>query len=207
MFYGQYNLDQVIFERFFKNKKNGFFVECGAFDGETESTCKFFEESLSWTGINIEPVPYAYNKLIINRPNCININAAISDKNDILNFTNAIHPILGLNFGNGSLAHSAEHKKSLIDEGCIFERFDVNVIKFFEIWDKHHQPEIDLFVLDVEGHEINALYGILEIPNLFLPKVFCIEDTICNKDQLNMLLSLDYSYHSSHAHNAFYIKK
>lgn len=40
MFYGQYELDKVIFERFFKDKVNGFFVECVAFDGESESNGK-----------------------------------------------------------------------------------------------------------------------------------------------------------------------
>ena len=40
-----------------KNQKNGFFVECGAFDGETRSNTLILEEELEWNGILIEADP------------------------------------------------------------------------------------------------------------------------------------------------------
>ena len=55
-FYGQFDppVDRFLFERFFAgSKRPGVFIECGAFDGETESSCKFFEESLGWWGTGI----------------------------------------------------------------------------------------------------------------------------------------------------------
>lgn len=207
MFYGQYELDRIIFERFFKDKVGGFFVECGAFDGISESSCKFFEESMNWKGINIEPVPYAFNKLKNNRLNCINLNYALSSTSDKKTFTNAIHPSLGLNFGNGSLNHKEHHKNELIGMGCKFETFEVECVRFENIWKQHGTPDIDLFVLDVEGHEIEALDGILSISYQSLPKVFCIEDTIADKNKLNDMLLPLYNYHSNYAHNSFYIKK
>jgi FkbM family methyltransferase len=206
MFYGQFELDRVLYETFFKDKKNGFFVECGAFDGLTESTCKFFEESLNWTGCNIEPTPYAYNKLIQNRPNCINVQCALSSENKRATFTNAIHPEMGIHFGNGSLSHSDMHKDELIRTGCRFETFEVDCVQFNELYQKHSMPDIDLFVLDVEGHEANALQGILSIPQSALPKIFCIEHTITGADVIMNLLSSYYTYHSKHLHNAFYVK-
>ena len=66
-YYGQLSLDKVIHETFFPEKRNGFFVECGAYDGLGESTCKFFEETMGWTGLNIEPVPYTFDRLVVNR--------------------------------------------------------------------------------------------------------------------------------------------
>lgn len=207
MFYGQYDLDRVIYETFFKTKRNGFFVECGAFDGLMECSCKFFEETMGWTGLNIEPVPYPYSKLIVNRPNCINVNAALSSTNGKATFTNAIHPSMGRMFGNGSLAHTEAHKKELINMGCTFESIDVESVRFKDLYEKHTLPDIDLFVLDVEGHESDALQGILDIPATALPKVFCIEYTITGNDKITEMLSPYYTFHSKYTHNAFFVRK
>jgi FkbM family methyltransferase len=206
MFYGQFELDRIIYETFFQNKRNGFFVECGAFDGLTECTCKFFEETMGWTGLNIEPTPYAFNKLKQNRPNCINENYALSSATGKAIFTNAIHPSHGLHFGNGSLSHSENHKNELINTGCSFETFEVNKIIFIDLYNKYSLPDIDLFVLDVEGHEADALKGILLLPQHALPKVFCIENSITNSNKIVHMLSQSYIFHSQHAHNAFYTK-
>ena len=112
-YYGQLELDKVLYETFFKDKRDGFFVECGAYDGVDESTCKFFEETMGWKGLNIEPVPYTFERLIKNRPNTINENYAISSKNGVATFTNPLHPVLGRNFGCGSLKHSEVHWNSI----------------------------------------------------------------------------------------------
>ena len=40
-----------------KIQKNGFFVECGALDGETRSNTLILEEELEWNGILIEADP------------------------------------------------------------------------------------------------------------------------------------------------------
>lgn len=206
MFYAQYELDKFIQNNFFKDKKNGFFVECGAFDGLSECTCKFFEESMGWKGLNIEPVPYAYNKLVINRPNSINENYALSNNNGTAIFTNAIHPGLGRNFGNGSLSHAKIHMDDLISQGCSFETFEVQTIRFEELHKKHSLPEIDLFVLDVEGAETEALAGIITMPVSVLPKIFCIEDTISDPKVIFDMMSKTHSFYGRHANNAFYIK-
>jgi hypothetical protein len=70
-FYGQFEtpVDRFIFERYFPDTGiMGTFVECGAFDGLTECSCKFFEETMGWTGHNLEPVLWIFEKLIANRP-------------------------------------------------------------------------------------------------------------------------------------------
>ncbi|HUC95613.1 MAG TPA: FkbM family methyltransferase [Candidatus Saccharimonadia bacterium] len=206
MFYGQFELDKVLYQTFFQNKKEGFFVECGAFDGLTESTCKFFEESMGWTGMNIEPTPYAYNKLIQNRPHCINLQYALSSTNGKATFTNAIHPSLGLHFGNGSLNHTSNHKDELVAMGCNFETFEVECIRFDNLHQTHNIKQIDLFVLDVEGHECNALDGILSLPQNSLPLIFCIEHSITGSDKINKMLKPYYTFHSKHAHNAFFVR-
>lgn len=207
MYYGQFELDKIIHQTFFKDKRNGFFVECGAFDGLTESTCKFFEESMGWTGLNIEPTPYGFERLIKNRPNCINLNCALSSLHKKATFTNAIHPTMGRHFGNGSLNHTKEHKTELLNSGCTFETFDIECFKFSELHKEYNLSEIDLFVLDVEGHEVDALSGILNINESFLPKVFCIETSISGFDIISKMLEKNYKFHSNSNHNSFFVKK
>lgn len=205
-FYGQHNLDEFLYKNYFIDKTNGIFVECGAFDGLIENTCKFFEETLNWQGMNIEPVPYAFNKLKTNRPKSVNINCALSNVSTIKKFTNIIHPTLGHNFGNGSLSHAKWHKDQLLKAGCKEEIFDIECKKFSELFPLLNRP-IDLFVLDVEGHELEALSGILELDKQYLPKVFCIEYPICTLEKLNQYLNKLYIQSKLYQHNAIFIKK
>ena len=62
-FYSQWGQDKYIYNNFFKNKKDGFFLEIGADDGVRFSNCKFFEDNLNWKGIAIEARQDAYNNL------------------------------------------------------------------------------------------------------------------------------------------------
>lgn len=206
MYYGQFELDRVLHETFFKEKRNGFFVECGAWDGLTESTCKFFEETMGWSGMNIEPAPASYRRLINNRPNSINVNKALSSVTEVKTFTNALHPDMGDHFGNGSLNHTNQHKQELVDMGCKFETFEVSCTTFHQIYEEHQLKEIDLFVLDVEGHEIEALKGIITLPFEAQPKVFCIEHSFSGSNEISEMLKKHYTFHSKSHHNAFFVK-
>ena len=57
MYYSQCQEDIYLNENIFKNKKNGVYIELGALDGILYSNTKFFEDSLNWKGILIEPHP------------------------------------------------------------------------------------------------------------------------------------------------------
>ena len=46
-FYSQFQQDKFVYENYFKNKQNGFFVDIGAYDGEIDSNSLFFE-NLGW---------------------------------------------------------------------------------------------------------------------------------------------------------------
>jgi hypothetical protein len=41
-------------DRVLHGRHNGFFVECGAFDGESASNSLFFETDRNWTGLLVE---------------------------------------------------------------------------------------------------------------------------------------------------------
>jgi len=79
MFYAQYNQDKFLETYVFKGYKNGFFIDVGAHNGKSINNTLYFEKNNNWTGINIEPIKNVYDKLIVNRPNSININCAVSN--------------------------------------------------------------------------------------------------------------------------------
>lgn len=201
MYYGQQELDRYIYDKFFPTKLNGFFVECGAYDGVHECTCKFFESERGWSGVNIEPVPIMFERLVTNRPDSTNLNIALSDTNETKQFTEVTLPGYGLTT-NGSLTHSAWHMGHLVRSGGSFNKYDVSCKRFDSL---RINNEIDLFVLDVEGHEAQALAGIMTITNL--PKLFCIEYTICGMGPINKALGAKYNFVSTYHQNGFWLRK
>jgi hypothetical protein len=62
----------------FISKHGGFFVEAGAFDGESYSNTLFMERSLNWNGLLIEPNPDSFSKLAGKHRRAWSVNAALS---------------------------------------------------------------------------------------------------------------------------------
>lgn len=115
-FYGQFEtpVDRFIFERYFPDTGiMGTFVECGAFDGLTECSCKFFEETMGWSGYNLEPVPWIFDKLAANRPKVRNLNFGLSDATRTVQFQSVVHPKFGRATTIGSIEHTP-HTRDLI---------------------------------------------------------------------------------------------
>ena len=129
-------------ENVFKSKKNGFFIEMGALDGVTNSNSYFFEKSLNWKGLLVEPNESSY-KLISNHRSCFSMKECVYDGGFV-------------EFLEKS-GHSSIVNKSL--NNCLIEK-DVSLskkVKSITILDallKSNTPSfIDYFSLDVEGAE------------------------------------------------------
>jgi FkbM family methyltransferase len=186
--------------------KDGKFIEVGAYDGIVDSVGLFFEETHGWRGLNIEAVPYHFEKLKNNRKNCINIHCAITDSSeDSIEFTQAIHPTLGYNFGNGSIEHNSGHLDELIKTGCSFEHLSVPACRLSNII-KEYSFKADLLILDIEGGELKVLNDLLSLSNL-LPNILCIEHTIVglnNINDINDIMNNTYEYYSSKDNNSFF---
>ncbi|OWF80734.1 hypothetical protein B4903_08675, partial [Yersinia frederiksenii] len=207
-FYGQFepSVDRFIFERYFPDENiKGTFVECGAFDGLTECSCKFFEESMDWKGYNFEPTPWIYDQLCTNRPNSTNLNFALSSEIGEATFKAVDHPDFGIQCTNGSLKHTEEHAKWLKDTGCELIDVIVKTRTWRDFIEGENVQHVDLFVLDVEGHELSVIEGMNGA--LVLPDIICIEIGHLNFDRIrSKLQELGYTYDISSHVNAFFIK-
>ncbi len=149
-FYGQWfpPVDAVLFHNFFPDiDKGGVLVECGAGDGLTESCGKLFEEH-GWKCFNIEPDTERFSALCSNRPDSVNIRLALSnqDSDDSLEFI------------RGPLSHQTTQAPCRTWNSFVLnESID----------------HVDLFVLDVEGHELKVIEGMAGTK--VLPRVICAE--------------------------------
>jgi len=208
-FYGQFEVpvDEFILNRYFPDFNiKGVFVECGAFDGRTDSSCKFFEEYMGWTGYNFEPVPWIYEKLCKNRPNSNNYNLAMSNAVTSSTFTVVNHPDLEWDTGIGSIQHTEEAKKIWEDANCTFKDITVSLTTWSEFIKTNQVNYVDLFVLDVEGHELSVIEGMRGCP--VLPDIMCVEcDKVSISDIKIKLQELGYVYDTSSFVNAFFIKE
>jgi hypothetical protein len=78
--FSQHGQDAFVYETFFKSKDGqGYFVDVGAYDGVTFSNSLFFERHLGWSGICIEPLPAAFEKLRGSRT-AVCLNCAVADR-------------------------------------------------------------------------------------------------------------------------------
>jgi FkbM family methyltransferase len=208
-FYGQFDppVDRFIFERYFPDTNiQGVFVECGAFDGLTECSCKFFEETMGWKAYNIEPVPWLFESLANNRPLSRNLNLALSYRCGEATFKHAISPLVGRDFGNGSLGHQPSHLTLLEQDGCTFETLTVTTVTWNEFVAQEHLTHVDLFVLDVEGHELEVIEGMRN--NKVLPKIMCVKYGHIGLDTIrNAMSSLGYEYDITSNGNAYFVRE
>lgn len=154
-FYSQQGEDKEIFERYYKHKPktNGIFVELGAMDGLTYSNTKFFEDTLKWRGILIEPLVASYEKLLKNRPGCLNYNCAVG------------LPEKALFVGDGATAGmlhtmSANFMRDWHPEAIKENYFEVVCRPMAEIFQETGLETIDLLSVDVEGGELEVLMTI-----------------------------------------------
>jgi len=206
-FYGQFvpPLDKVLFERYFTLKQDpGVFVECGAFDGLTECTCKFFEESLGWHGVNLEPSPPIFIELVKNRPSSINVNAALAARTGRATFHGIVHPEFGEQCTNGSLNHHPSHLAYIQNEGWPIKTYEIETLTWRELVARQSLGCVDLLVLDVEGAELDVIAGMSGCA--ILPRVLCVEHGHLGVTAVREVIEpMGYRFDSSVEVNSFFV--
>jgi len=204
-FYGQFDppVDKLLYERYFPEKRGGLFVECGAAEGTLESSCKFFEESMGWRGINIEASPRLFRSLIATRPTSfLNINVALSSQNGTKIFQDIVSPA-GHSDAEGSLDHCAAQRLSILARGWGFQPVEVKTVTYSGLMEAHAIQEVDLMVLDVEGHELQVIEGM--VGSRAIPKVMCVEYSYSGLKEIGSALAgLGFKLDFTRFVNAYY---
>lgn len=159
-FYSQFGQDEFIYNSFFKNKKDGFFVDIGASDPVEGSNTLFFEE-LGWNGILVEPNKFDVEKLRQKRKSPVE-NVAIYNKSgnsEFLALTGYTKVLSGL-LTEQDPRHLNRIKSEIAQFGGEAEIINVETITFGDLLDKHNQTKIDYLSIDTEGSEFSILESI-----------------------------------------------
>jgi FkbM family methyltransferase len=157
-FYSQFRQDEFVYTTYFKDKKNGVFVDIGAYDGEVDSNSLFFE-NLGWTGFCIEPNPEIFNQLKTIRK-CKCFPYAISNENKTAQFfqikKGGPNVLSGLvdEFSQKAIYRINEYN---LEDTQQYDYIDVECRTFDSLINVY---DIDFLSLDTEGNELKILQSI-----------------------------------------------
>jgi len=191
-------LDQRYFH---EKKKGGFFIEAGAFDGESESTTLHFELEHGWTGLLVEPVPLNFNKLVSKNRRAWSVQTCLSTKKtpETVNF---------------SLSASSKATMSGIigtNETTQDDMVEMQCLPLYSLLLSLGNPTVDFLSLDIEGAEFQVLKNIpwesVDIRAISVETQFAGEVMEGDKEDIFRLLTgLGYTHLDSIARDDIFVK-
>lgn len=185
LFKAQYGEDKLLWEMF-NQRREGFFIEVGAWNGISLSNTYFLEQ-MGWTGILVEPLRELFEDCVRNRPRSRVVHAACTAPNQgaTIKFTRVV--------GNEMLSciqPEPAHAQRCRSEGRQLEEIEVPAVTLDRLIVRERNGpwpgrgpfipkvgwQIDLVSIDVEGGEMDVLKGF----NLdrFKPRVLLIENNL-----------------------------
>ena len=200
MFYSQIGQDKNVLEHY-NYKKDGYFVEIGAWDGVQLSNT-YALEKLGWSGICAEPIPERYKDILKNRK-CKTFNLAVDkESNKILKFV-----VSGMLSGDLARLDVERVKKENKNIGGISKVILVKTINFTEMLDKANAPNfIEYLSLDTEGSEYDILLGLDH--NKYRFGYISVEHNYLEPGRTNirnLLLSNGYVFKGANLHDDDYV--
>lgn len=194
------NFEDVILYRALKGVEKGFYIDVGANDPVVDSVTKAFYER-GWKGVNIDPSPISYAKLIAARPRDVNLNIAVGGQKGSLTFYDV--SVSGWSTLDKTVAMS--HKAN----GTEVHEREVDVRTLIDICETYAHGEIHFLKIDVEGAEDLVFEGMRF--EKFRPWIVVVEATLPNSAQLSeclweaQLLDSGYTFVYFDGLNRFYV--
>ncbi len=161
--------EDLILERFFENKKNGFYVDVGAHHPKRFSnTYNFYKNG--WRGINIDAMPDSMISFNKERPRDVNLETGVSLEKSELTYYMFNEPAL-----NTFSKDEAKKKDGLRDFKIIAER-KIQTLPLSSILKAYlpHNVQIDFLTIDVEGLDLQVLKS--NDWELYRPAMVLVED-------------------------------
>jgi len=159
--------EDILLSRIFGEQAEGFYVDVGAHHPRRFSnTCFFYKRG--WRGINIDALPGSMKVFQKFRPHDINLELAVSEREQVLTYYMFNEPAL-----NGFSKTISEKRQT--DEYKITNTIDVLAFPLYVILDKHLPlgQSIDFLSVDVEGLDLQVLES--NDWKKYSPKVILVE--------------------------------
>lgn len=196
------NAEDVMLFRALKHLRNGRYIDIGANHPVEDSVTKAFYDR-GWSGVNVEPVSQWYKLLKTCRQRDRNIQVAISDRNEPLDFYEVAES--GLSTLDSARAEDCRQ------EGLTVIKNTVEVWTLEKLFEEAQQPETHFLKIDVEGAETQVISS--GNWNKHRPWVVLVESTRPNTNFSDhnawepMLLDHGYQFVWFDGINRFYIAK
>ena len=144
------NGEDVLLNRLFP-EGGGFYIDVGANDPVDCSVTKHFYDR-GWRGINIEPEPAAFGRMVAGRPEDLNLNLGISDSEGIIPFFEAPR-------ANGWSTFSPQQAANLRAQQIEIIERPIPVTTLAKVCEQHVRGPIDFLKVDAESHETAVMAG------------------------------------------------
>ncbi|MDH1623631.1 FkbM family methyltransferase [Pseudomonas chengduensis] len=144
--------EDIILERIFKNKRDGFYVDVGAHHPYKYSNTYLLHRK-GWTGINIDPSPLTIELFDRHRKEDINLNFAISQVNGLLDFF--VFQDGAYNTLSKEMANSVQKNTGVKIKNVI--KVEARRLEDVLMDELPSGKKIDLMSIDVEGLDLDVL--------------------------------------------------
>jgi FkbM family methyltransferase len=169
-FRAQYGEDRIL-ARELSEKRGGYYVEVGSYNGESYSNTYYFEKSLDWTGVLIEADPELVKKCVAVRPKSTTVNCAAVSPGSPNEITFEV--VEGCQWVS-SIHVTEAMRKRIEDIQTTIRKVTVPAKTLDVILEECDAPhEIDFITIDVEGHELGVLQGFT--PSKWNPRTIILE--------------------------------
>jgi FkbM family methyltransferase len=201
--YAQAKEDIHLFKALFGvHHEVGFYIDVGAWHPEIDSVTKLFYDR-GWHGINVEPSPKWFARLVEQRPRDINLQVAVSETPGEITYFE--HP-------DGSLGTTVETIADLHEAHGRLQKksFKVKTLTLTQICDEHALHDIHFLKIDVEGAEGSVLRS-MDFQK-YRPWLLCIESHLPMRPDVqtygeweNYLLDSGYQFVFTDSINRYYV--
>jgi FkbM family methyltransferase len=140
----------------------GVFVEAGANDGIKQSNTYYLERKRNWSGVLVEPVPELAARCVRNRPGSkVAAVALVPPELHGQNVEIVDVDLMSVVHGSRSVGDEAEHVAAgELVQGVRRRTLSVPGRTLSSVLDEMRIEQVDLLSLDLEGYEVQALYGL-----------------------------------------------
>ncbi|MBL4663621.1 MAG: FkbM family methyltransferase [Flavobacteriaceae bacterium] len=187
--------EDLLLNRFLKNKQKGFYVDIGAHHPKRFSNTYYFYKK-GWKGINIDAKPQSMVAFQQERPRDTNLEIGISEKRGELMYYMFNEPALN------TFSESEALKKDGLRNFKVIEKLKIQTYPLVEILDKYVaiDQKIDFMTIDVEGLDMEVVAS--NDWEKYRPEIILVEDLqryklleLPNKSPLSkMLVDCEYEF-------------
>jgi len=191
-YYSQFEQDKFVEAIFFPHKRQGIFVDIGAYDGVYLSNSLYFEKHKEWKGLCIEPIPYIFEQLVQNR-NCTCVQGCVSANPGRAKFliSQGVEVLSSL-VDACQPKHLQRIDSEVEKNGGAKQIIEVDCFTFNALLDQHGLYHVDYCSIDTEGTELEILQSIDF--NRFDIDVFTVEVNSPALELQKFMLSKGYRY-------------